>query len=116
VTKRYLAVAGGFRGTDDMAKSWIEGDSWWRVGEAPSGLIRLGSDAETPRIVREIVLLADDATDQVDDIVGALATKVRSELRADLPAASGEATLGDPIRVYASVLPWPGKQVATNSE
>ncbi len=108
VTKRYLAVAGGFRGTDDMAEHWEEGDSWWRIGETPTALIRLGGEDATPRVVREIVLLDDNAKDRVDTIIGSLASETGGELTADLPAMNGEGTPGEPIKVYQSVLPWPG--------
>ena len=33
---RFLAVAGGHRSPEVMARTWPEGDRWWRVGEEPA--------------------------------------------------------------------------------
>ena len=105
----YLSVSGRHRGLKQMTDLWSEGDSWWQIGDYQSGelpiaLVRLGSDAETPRLVREIILVAGEA-ETIDGVIESLATGVGSPVTAVLPDEQGEA--GIPIPVHEAILPWP---------
>jgi hypothetical protein len=113
---RFLAVAGGHRSPEVMARTWPEGDRWWRVGEEPAALLRLGEAGPGPPPVREVVLVGADA-DRVEELVGALAAAlgrpVRAALPADGPAGDGAAGQaggrGGPIPVHRALLPWPAQ-------
>jgi len=106
----YLTVTCGHHSPKSMRSLWEEGDSWWRVGEEPSALVRLGSNDVIPRTVREIVVLGDglgDGRTHVDiSLLTSLATAVDAPLSVNLPSdgADGE---GVPIPVHHADLPWP---------
>jgi hypothetical protein len=89
---RFLAVAGGHRSPEAMARTWPAGDTWWRIGEDVA-LLRLG-DAGS---VREVVLLRD-GTVEVEGLIGALAAAIGTPVRAALP-----------VPVHQAVLPWPAE-------
>jgi hypothetical protein len=118
---RFLAVAGGHASPEAMARTWPDGDSWWRVGEEPLALLRLGGAGSGPPRVREVVLAQADAA-PLEELVGALAAALGAPVRVALPAearlaehgaarpaerggAAGRA--GEPIPVHRAVLPWP---------
>jgi Acetyltransferase (GNAT) domain len=92
---RFLAVAGGHRSPEAMARTWPDGDGWWRVGE--HALLRVGAAAAGPAPVREVVLLRDREV-EVEDLLGALAAALGAPVRATMP-----------VPVHRAVLPWPGE-------
>ncbi len=106
VTKRYLAVAGGHAGTDEMLSQWDAEDSWWRIGEGPDALVRLGSDRTAPRVVREIILLADRGEPSIESLLASLASTTGRHVAADLPS-NGDGREGSPIPIHRAALPWP---------
>jgi hypothetical protein len=109
--RRFLAVAGGHPSPEAMAERWAEQDSWWRVGERPRALVRLGPPRPEPgpRPVREIVLLPG-AQDDVREVLAGVASAVGEPLVADLAAgddAEDAEDAGGFARLYRSVVPWP---------
>ena len=50
--RRYLALAGGWSGTEAMTREWDEGDTWWSVGETPSAMVRLREPDRVVEVVR----------------------------------------------------------------
>jgi hypothetical protein len=105
--RRFLAVAGGHRSPEAMARTWSPGDSWWRVGHEPAALLRLGTGQPAP--VREVVLV-NAAPDQLEELVGALAAEVGQPLELHLPAEGPAAGRGRPVLVNQAILPWPAGQ------
>jgi CelD/BcsL family acetyltransferase involved in cellulose biosynthesis len=96
--RRFLAAVTGHHSPDAMAGGWAEGDSWWRVGEGPLALARVGAAGGdgAARPVRELVLFeADD--DRVEEVVAALAGGLDGPLAA--PA----------VAVGRALLPWPAR-------
>jgi Acetyltransferase (GNAT) domain len=93
--RRFLAVAGGHRSSEAMAATWSEGDTWWRVGEEPAALLRVGPGGPSPAPVRELVLV-EAGPDRVEELLGAAAAAVGVPVRASLP-----------VPVRRAVLPWP---------
>jgi hypothetical protein len=96
---RFLAVAGGHRSPEAMARTWPAGDTWWRVGEDVA-LLRVGDAGAGPASVREVVLLRDDSM-EVEGLIGALAGALGKPVRATLP-----------VPVHRAVLPWPAEPQA----
>jgi len=94
--RRFLAAVTGHHSPDAMAGGWVEGDSWWRVGEGPLALARVGAaDGDgAARPVRELVLF-EAADDGVEEVVAALAGELDGPLAA--PA----------VAVGRALLPWP---------
>jgi hypothetical protein len=92
---RFLAVAGGHRSPEAMARTWPAGDGWWRVGE--DALLRVGDAGTGPAPVREVVLLRDGEV-EVEGLLGALAAARGAPVRAAMP-----------VPVHRAVLPWPGE-------
>jgi hypothetical protein len=92
---RFLAVAGGHRSPEAMARTWPAGDGWWRVGE--HALLRVGDAAAGPAPVREVVPLRDGEV-EVEGLLGALAAALGAPVRATMP-----------VPVHRAVLPWPGE-------
>jgi hypothetical protein len=95
---RFLAVAGGHRSPEAMARTWPAGDGWWRVGE--DALLRVGDGAGGPAPAREVVLLRDGEV-EVEGLLGALAAALGAPVRARLP-----------VPVHRAVLPWPARRGA----
>jgi CelD/BcsL family acetyltransferase involved in cellulose biosynthesis len=94
--RRFLAAVTGHHSPDAMAGGWAEGDSWWRVGEGPLALARVGAtngDGAT-RPVRQLVLF-EAGDDRVEEVVAALAGGLAGPLAA--PA----------VAVGRALLPWP---------
>ena len=50
--RRYLALAGGWSGTEAMTREWDDGDTWWSVGETPSAMVRLREPDRVVEVVR----------------------------------------------------------------
>ena len=96
--RRFLAAVTGHHSPDAMAGGWAEGDSWWRVGEGPLALARVGAaDGDgAARPVRELVLF-EAADDRVEEVVAALAGGLDGPLAA--PA----------VAVGRALLPWPAR-------
>jgi hypothetical protein len=114
--RRFLAVAGGHASPEAMAKRWTEKDTWWRVGERPRALVRLGPPHSGPRPVREIVLLPG-VEDDVREVLAGVAGAVGEPVVADLPATETEAEAeeedaGGFARLVRSVVPWPARAPA----
>jgi CelD/BcsL family acetyltransferase involved in cellulose biosynthesis len=96
--RRFLAAVTGHHSPDAMAGGWAEGDAWWRVGEGPLALARVGAadgDGGT-RPVRELVLF-EAGDDRVEEVVAALAGGLDGPLAA--PA----------VAVGRALLPWPAR-------
>ncbi|MBP7149627.1 MAG: GNAT family N-acetyltransferase [Acidobacteria bacterium] len=94
-TELYLAVCGSHRSAKAMNESWEEGDSWWRVGDPPRALVRVGQAGE-PRPVRELVLVeAGDV--EIGEVLAAVAAGLGGPVIADL----------SPSAVHRAPLPWP---------
>ena len=94
---RFLAVAGGHRSPEAMARTWPAGDAWWRVGE-DDALLRVGDAGSGPAAVREVVLLRDGDV-EVEGLIGALAAALAAPVRASLP-----------VPVHRAVLPCPAER------
>jgi hypothetical protein len=96
--RRFLAAVTGHHSPDAMAGRWAEGDSWWRVGEGPLALARVGAanGDGAGRPVRELVLF-EAADDRVEELVAALAGGLEGPL-----AAPG-------VSVGRALLPWPAR-------
>jgi CelD/BcsL family acetyltransferase involved in cellulose biosynthesis len=115
--RRLLAAVTGHHSPDAMASTWPPGDSWWRVGDRPRALVRLGAPTATSeaRPVREIVLF-QATSDQVQEVLAAVATAVGGPVRADLTAAEDAAEdaagAATPIPVTQAMLPWPEREEA----
>jgi hypothetical protein len=106
--RRVLAAVTGHHSPDAMAGTWAPGDSWWRVGDRPEALVRLGAATAGARPVREIVLF-EAAHGQVQEVLASLATAIAGPLRADLVTAEPAGTTATPIPVMRALLPWPDR-------
>ena len=106
--RRFLAVAGRHRSPQAMSRRWAAGDSWWRVGDRPETIARLGADGPEGRCLREVIVLAVDAP-SIETLMDALAAGVGTAVGADVPANPGNAGAvpGSPIEIHHTVLPWP---------
>ncbi|MPZ93364.1 MAG: GNAT family N-acetyltransferase [Propionibacteriales bacterium] len=98
--RRYLAVAAGQPSPEATLERWDDGDQWWRVGDGPTALVRIGSD----RVIREVVRL--DTDEHIDSVAAQLATVLAGSVSVFLPDDDGEA--GTPVDVYDALLRWPG--------
>jgi CelD/BcsL family acetyltransferase involved in cellulose biosynthesis len=102
---RYLAVAGAHPSSEAMTRRWAAGDRWFRVGDGPQALVRLGpAAAGHPRPVREVVHLR--AGRALDDVLSEAATGLGLPLLVTTPAddgVGGEA----PLEEHVPPLPWP---------
>jgi hypothetical protein len=99
--RRFLAAVCGQHSPDAMAAGWEEGDTWWRVGDGPLALARVGAAADGARPVREVVLF-EAADDRLGEVLAALA----GELGA--PVAAPPDGDGAPApAVMRALLPWP---------
>jgi hypothetical protein len=103
--KCYLAVAVGQASPEKMVEGWAADDSWWRVGEGPAALVRLGSDASSPRVVREVVL-GESWSGSLEDVLGAVATATGTGVCASLADVGGDRE-GTATPVHRAPLPWP---------
>jgi hypothetical protein len=112
--RRFLAVAGSHRSPEAMARTWAAGDTWWRVGEEPAALIRLGAGKAASAPVRELVLV-HAGPDRVEELVGALAAAVGTPLQVDLPAQGRPEGRGRPVPVHRAILPWPAGRPAAEA-
>ena len=94
--RRFLAAVTGHHSPDAMAAGWAEGDTWWRVGDRPLALARVGAtDGDgAARPARELVLF-EAADGQVGQVLSALAGGLGAPLEA--PA----------VTVGRALLPWP---------
>jgi CelD/BcsL family acetyltransferase involved in cellulose biosynthesis len=96
--RRFLAAVTGHHSPDAMAGAWAEGDSWWRVGNGPTALARVGhgngDDDGVARLVREVVLFA-----AADGDVGQVLASLAGGLDAALQAPQ--------VTVGRALLPWP---------
>jgi hypothetical protein len=104
--RRFLAVTGGHRSPQAMVEAWEEGDTWWRVGDEPAALVRLGCGGPCPAPVREVVLV-HAGPERVAELVGAVATAVGARLSVSLPAEGRADGRGRPVPVHQAILPWP---------
>jgi hypothetical protein len=89
-----------------MAGTWHQGDGWWRVGEDPDALVRVGAGGPAGAPVREVVLV-EAGPDRLEELLGAAAAAIGLPLRASLPAAGRPAARGIAVPVRRAVLPWP---------
>ena len=85
-----------------MASTWVEGDSWWRVGEEPAALVRIGAGGDGSAPVREVVLVHAGA-----ERVEKLAAAVGMPLQLDLPCGDLPPGRLRPVLVHQALLPWP---------
>lgn len=106
--RRFLAAVTGHHSPEAMASGWAPGDSWWRVGDAPLALARLGPAGPPARPVREIVLFGADHG-RVDEVLSSLASGLDMPVQADLAAEDGTASPATPIPVTRALLPWPDR-------
>lgn len=104
----YLTVATGRPSPKAMRSDWEEGDEWWRLGEPPALLARLGSSgSDGSRPVREIVLLGEEDVDLRSQLRG-LAAVCGAPLTAALPGdGEGAGAPVPPTPVHRAPLPWP---------
>jgi hypothetical protein len=104
---RFLAVAGTHPSSEAMTGRWAAGDRWFRVGERPRALVRLGAAADGhPRPVREVVHLAPGAS--LGNVVSELATGLCVPLLLTTPADDGSG--GErPVEEHVPPLPWPAR-------
>jgi hypothetical protein len=100
--RRFLAAVTGQHSPDAMAAGWREGDAWWRVGDAPLALARVGAAAAGARPLREVVLF-EAADARLGQVLAALAGGLAAPMAA--PAADGDG-VPDPA-VTRALLPWP---------
>jgi hypothetical protein len=99
--RRFLAAVCGQHSPDAMAAGWEEGDTWWRVGDGPLALARVGAAAAGARPVREVVLF-EAADDRLGEVLAALAGGLSS------PVAAPPDGDGAPApAVMRALLPWP---------
>jgi hypothetical protein len=91
----------GQHSPDAMAAGWDEGDGWWRVGDGPLAVARVGAAAEGARPVREVVLF-EAADGQLPEMLAALA----GGLAAPVAAPAGGDGAPAPV-VTRALLPWP---------
>jgi hypothetical protein len=102
--RRFLAAVCGQHSPDAMAAGWEEGDAWWRVGDGPLALARVGAgDADGLRPVREVVLF-EAADGQVREVLAPLAGGLAAPVAA--PPAPGDDGSPGPA-VTRALLPWP---------
>jgi hypothetical protein len=106
--RRFLAVTGSHRSPAAMASTWMEGDSWWRVGEEPAALVRVGAGGEDSAPVREVVLV-HAGPERVEELVGAVAAAVGMPLQLDLPCVDRPDGRLRPAPIHRALLPWPGR-------
>jgi hypothetical protein len=94
--RRFLAAVTGHHSPDAMAGAWAEGDSWWRVGNGPTALARVGNGNGdgAARPVREVVLF-----EAADGDVGPVLASLAGGLDAALQAPQ--------VTVGRALLPWP---------
>lgn len=115
--RRFLAVAGRHPSPEAMARRWVEGDSWWRVGDRPEAIARVGAAAGPEgRPLREVIMVSADA-DRIEALMDALAAGVGATVWADLPVGPGTAGAapGRPIEIHQTVLPWPRRAASAAS-
>ncbi len=89
----FLAVAGGHASPQKMRDGWAAGDAWWRLGEPPVALARVGTAAAGSPPVREVIALGDDEA-ALDAALATLARHAGRRLalapcRAPLPWKAG---------------------------
>jgi len=106
--RRYLAVVAGEPSPEATAEKWSDGDSWWRLGDAPVALVRVGDGAE--RVVREVVRL--DPVVTAESAAAAVATAFGEPVTLLLGDATGSET-GRPAVVREPLLPWPAAWLGT---
>jgi hypothetical protein len=99
-------VTGSHRSPAAMASTWVDGDSWWRVGEEPAALVRVGTGGEDSAPVREVVLV-HAGPERVEELVGAVAAAVGMPLQLDLPCGDLPAGRLRRVPVRQALLPWP---------
>jgi CelD/BcsL family acetyltransferase involved in cellulose biosynthesis len=99
--RRFLAAVCGQHSPDAMAAGWAEGDGWWRVGDGPAALARVGAAEGPARPVREVVLF-EAAEGRLREVLAALAAGLGAPVTAP-PAADG----GPGPAVTRALLPWP---------
>jgi hypothetical protein len=99
-------VTGSHRSPAAMASTWVDGDSWWRVGDEPAALVRVGTGGEDSAPVREVVLV-HAGPERVEELVGAVAAAVGMPLQLDLPCGDLPAGRLRPVPVHQALLPWP---------
>lgn len=106
--RRFLAVAGRHPSPAAMARRWVEGDSWWRVGDRPEAIARLGAAGPEGRPLREMIIVSVNGH-RVEALMDALAAGVEADVFADLPVGPGTAGAapGRPVEIHQTVLPWP---------
>jgi CelD/BcsL family acetyltransferase involved in cellulose biosynthesis len=103
--RRFLAAVTGQHSPDAMAAGWAEGDAWWRVGDGPLALARVGAANGGPaRPVREVVLF-EAADGQLGDVLAALAGGLAAPVAA--PPAVADGAGGPGSAVTRALLPWP---------
>jgi CelD/BcsL family acetyltransferase involved in cellulose biosynthesis len=100
--RRFLAAVCGQHGPDAMAAGWAEGDGWWRIGDGPLALARVGTADGAVRPVREVVLF-EAADGQLHDVLAALAGGLAAPVAA--PPGAGDGDPGPAVR--RALLPWP---------
>jgi hypothetical protein len=83
--RRFLAAVTGQPSPDAMTAGWVEGDTWWRVGDGPLALARVGAAAGTARPVREVVLF-EAADGQLGEVLATLADGLAGPVVASGPA------------------------------
>jgi hypothetical protein len=96
-----------------MARTWQEGDSWWRVGKEPAALLRLGAGGPTSAPVREVVLV-HAGPEQLEELVGALACAVGMRLRVNVPVGGLPTGRDRPAPIHQAILPWPASRATTS--
>jgi Acetyltransferase (GNAT) domain len=104
--RRFLAAVTGQHSPDAMAGQWLPGDTWWRVGDGPLALARLGPAERSARPVRELVLF-DGAGDRIGEVLTTLANGLDVPVRAELAGDDHRAATATPTPVTHALLPWP---------
>jgi hypothetical protein len=100
--RRYLAVAAGEPSPEATVKKWADGDVWWRLGNAPIALVRVGRGAD--HVLREVVRLEPDVTPE--SAAAAMAAALGGPVTLLLADQSGS-EIGQPVIVRDPPLPWP---------
>ncbi|UCF68344.1 MAG: GNAT family N-acetyltransferase [Acidobacteriota bacterium] len=105
----YVACAGGHPSVEKMRATWDDADHWWRVGDGPSLLVRLGESTERGVPIRELILI-DARLEQIAATLEPLASRVSQPLTAKIEIEPDDGTQGAEItRVTHAPLPWPGQ-------